>query len=195
MTNQTSHKVYKKAAIIMCCFFVYSCENSMQEVNNLSKKRVSKDIAENVTSYMSQGAHVKAKLTSPLMTHTETRTQADTTLIEFPKTLQVEFYDDSTKPESHLFAKYGKYFEQQRKVFLRDSVIVFNIKGDTLLTNELWWDQDKEIFYTDKKVWIRQKDNQKFIGENGMQADQSFKEWTLFQGSGIRNVPDSTLPQ
>jgi LPS export ABC transporter protein LptC len=139
---------------------------------------------------MSQGAHVKAKLTSPLMI----RTEADTALIEFPKTLQVQFYDDSTKPESHLFAKYGKYFEQLGKVFLRDSVIVFNIKGDTLLTDELWWDRDKEIFYTDKKVWIRQKDNQKFIGENGMQADQSFREWTLFQGSGIRNVPDSTLP-
>ncbi|QEC67477.1 LPS export ABC transporter periplasmic protein LptC [Panacibacter ginsenosidivorans] len=191
MTNLFSHKLYYEAAIIMCCFFVCSCENSMQEVNDLSKKKIGKDIAEDVTSYMSQGAHVKAKLTSPLMT----RTEADTAIIEFPKTLQVEFYDDSTKPESHLFANYGKYFEQQGKVFLKDSVIVFNIKGDTLLTNELWWDRDKEIFYTDKKVWINQKDNQKFIGENGMQADQSFKEWTLFQGSGIRNVPDSTLPQ
>jgi len=191
MINILSHKIYKEAAILICCFFVCGCENSMEEVNKLNKKRVSVDIAENVTSYMSQSAHVKAKLTAPLMT----RTEADTPLIEFPKTLQVEFYDDSTKPESHLFAKYGKYLERQGKVFLKDSVIVFNVKGDTLRTNELWWNRDKEMFYTDKKVLITQKDNQKFIGENGMEADQSFKEWTLFQGSGIRNVPDSTLPQ
>ncbi|MEP6845529.1 MAG: LPS export ABC transporter periplasmic protein LptC [Panacibacter sp.] len=187
--------IYKKcykAAIITGCFFVCSCENSMEEVNKLNEKKISKDIAENVTSYMSQGAQVKAKLTSPLMT----RTEADTAVIEFPKTLQVEFYDDSTKPESHLFARYGKYLEKQGKVFLKDSVVVFSIKnGDTLFTNELWWDREKELFYTDKRVLIRQKDNQSFIGENGMEANQSFQNWTLINGSGKRNLPDSTLPQ
>lgn len=176
----------------MCCFFVCGCENSMEEVNDLGKKKVSVDIAENVTSYMSQGAKVKAKLTAPLMTHTE----ADTSIIEFPKSLQVEFYNDSTKPESHLFAKYGKYLEKQGKVFLKDSVIVFNmIKGDTLVTDELWWDRDKELFYTDKFVLIKQKDNQRLVGEKGMEADQNFNSYTLFNGSGIRNVPDSTLPE
>jgi len=135
---------------------VHACENSMQEGNDLGKKRASVDIAENVTSYMSQGALVKAKLTAPLMTHTE---GGDSSIIEFPKTLQVEFYNDSTKQESHLFARYGKYLERQGKVFLRDSVIVFNMaKGDTLVTDELWWDKNKEIFYTDKFVLIKQKD-------------------------------------
>jgi len=176
----------------MCCFFVCACENSMQEVNDLGKKRASVDIAENVTSYMSQGALVKAKLTAPLMTHTE---GGDSSIIEFPKTLQVEFYNDSTKQESHLFARYGKYLERQGKVFLRDSVIVFNMaKGDTLVTDELWWDKNKEIFYTDKFVLIKQKDNQRLVGEKGMEADQNFTSYTLFNGSGIRNVPDSTLP-
>ena len=164
----------------------------MEEVNKLNEKKISQDIAENVTSYMSQGSQVKAKLTAPLMT----RTEADTPIIEFPKTLQVEFYDDSTKPESHLFARYGKYLEQQGKVLLKDSVMVFSIKnGDTLFTNELWWDRDKELFYTDKRVLIKQKDNQNFIGENGMEANQSFQNWTLINGSGVRNLPDSTLPQ
>ena len=169
---------------------MYSCENSMEEVRALGEKKIGQEVAENVESYMSQDGKVKAKLTAPLMLRTET----DTPLVEFPKTLHVDFYGDSVKLESRLFAKYGRYLETKGKVFLRDSVVVFNVKGDTLVTNELWWDRDKGIFYTDKYVLIKQPMNQKFEGKNGMTADQNFKSWTLFNGSGIRNIPDSTLP-
>jgi len=189
MTNIALHKNYFKAAIITGCFFMYSCENNMQEVTNLGKKRTGKEVAENVESYMSQDAHVKAKLTAPVMIRTET----DTPVVEFPKTLRVEFYNDSAKPESHLFAKYGRYLEKQGKVFLQDSVFVFNIKGDTLLTDELWWDRNKELFYNSKPVTIRQAHNQSLNGDSII-ADQNFTWYTLYNGSGIRNVPDSTLP-
>jgi len=163
----------------------------MQEVNDLAKRKISVDVAENVISYMSQNGLVKAKLTAPIMT----RAEAETPLVEFPKTLQVEFYNDSTKPESHLFAKYGKYLERQGKVFLKDSVIVYNmVKGDTLITDELWWDRNKELFYNSKPVVIKQANNQNFKGDS-ITADQDFSAYTLFNGSGIRNVPDSTLPQ
>jgi len=168
---------------------MYGCENSMQEVRDLGKKKIGQSIAENVESYMSQNAIVKARLTSPLMI----RTEIDTAVVEFPKTLHVDFYDDSTNIESRLFAKYGRYLENKGKIFLRDSVVVFNVKGDTLVTNELWWDRDKEIFYTNKYVLIKQPFNQQFVGKDGMQADQSFKSWTLFNGSGLRSVPDSTI--
>jgi len=191
MTSHQLHILLIKAAFVTGCFFMCSCENSMEQIQNLGRKKVGKEIAENIVSYMSQNAIVKAKLTSPLMI----RTEVDTPVVEFPKTLHVDFYDDSTNIESRLFAKYGRYLESQGKVFLRDSVIVFNVKGDTLVTNELWWDRDKEIFYTDKRVLIKQPFNQKFIGENGMQADQSFKSWTLYNGSGLRSVPDSTIAQ
>jgi len=189
MTNKNLHISCVKAAIIAGCFFLCGCENSMQEVRDLGKKKIGQSIAENVESYMSQNAIVKARLTSPLMI----RTEIDTAVVEFPKTLHVDFYDDSTNIESRLFAKYGRYFENRGRVFLRDSVIVFNVKGDTLVTNELWWDRDKEIFYTNKHVLIKQPFNQQFVGRDGMQADQSFKSWTLFNGSGLRSVPDSTV--
>ena len=174
----------------MSCFFMFACENNMQEVQALGIKKTNQEVAENLEIYMSQDGKVKAKLTSPLML----RTEKDTPIVEFPKTLHVDFYGDSTNFESRLFAKYGRYLEKQGKVFLKDSVVVFNISGDTLFTNELWWDRNKEIFYTDKKVVIRKPFNQHFTGEDGMTADQSFKSWTLLNASGIRNVPDSSLP-
>ena len=120
------------------------------------------------------------------------RYQRDTPRVEFPKTLRVDFYNDSTKIESKLFAKYGQYLENANKVFLRDSVIVFNVKGDTLISKELYWDQVKATFYTDKNVIIRTP-NQKIYG-SGLEADQNFQWYTIMHPhNSYINIPDSSF--
>ncbi len=141
----------------------------MQKVQQLGKKTIGIEEAKDIESYLSQGGKMKAKLLAPVML----RYQRDTPKVEFPKSLFVNFYDDSLKVESKLSAKYGNYFENENKVFLRDSVVVFNVAGDTLFCKELYWDQQKAIFYTDKNVILHQR-NQKIYG-TGMVADQSFK--------------------
>ena len=68
-------------------------------------------------------------------------------------------------------------------MFLRDSVVVINIvKGDTLRTSELWWDQKTEKFYTDKPVRIYQPD--KTIFGTGLEAAQDFKSYDIFKITG-----------
>ena len=122
----------------MGSFLVFSsCENDPKVVDALFRKKISAEVAKNIESYLSQSGKVKAKLTSPYML----RYQADSPYIEFPRTLHVDFYDDSTVIESTVDAKYAKYVEFDHKVLLRDSVLVQSIKnGDTLRTQELWWD-------------------------------------------------------
>jgi LPS export ABC transporter protein LptC len=166
------------AAFFGSCFFVCSCENDMATVKNLGKKKIGIEEAINVETLLSQEGKMKAKLNAPFML----RYQLDTPKTEFPKTIQVVFYGDQLKIESKLFAKYAIYRENENKVFLKDSIIVFNLKGDTLRTNELYWDQQSEKFYTDKKVIISSP-NRKLYG-TGMVADQNFKKFTIKE---IRN--------
>ena len=65
----------------------------------------------------------------------------DSSFMEFPNTLHVDFYNDSIKIESTLDAMYAKYLESQKKIFLKDSVMVINLQtGDTLKSQELWWE-------------------------------------------------------
>jgi LPS export ABC transporter protein LptC len=189
MTKSFTHKKILSAAFIISCFFVWGCHNDYQEVQNMGKKVIPIDEATTVESYLSQDGKVKAKLTSPLMTTRD----SDTPQTEFPHTLHVEFYNDSTKWESRLFAKYGLYYRNTRLVFLRDSVIVFNNKGDTLRTEQMWWDQAKEIIYSTVPVHIR-KPKGEYIDGTGMTADQNFSKWTITNASGPVNVPDSSLP-
>ena len=168
-------------------FLLCACENDLKEVNKWSEKKTSVDEGYQIESYLSQSARMKAKLTAPLMK----RYQTDTPYVEFPRSLHVDFFDDSLRIESKLDARYGKYKESEQKVFLKDSVVVSNLKGDTLWCRELWWDQQLQQFYTNKAVRIRQPD--KMIYGKGMKAAQDMSWVNLDSVTGVIQVPREGL--
>ena len=139
----------------LLCFtgiFIFSiialsaCENSSKEIQDLTSKNLSVEEARNVDINYTLGGKARAKLLSALML----RYQETLAYVEFPKKLHVDFYNDSSGVDSRLDAFYGKYFETQSKVYLKDSIRITNTKGDTLYCDELWWDRArvKNEFYT-----------------------------------------------
>lgn len=177
----------KASSLLVCCLLLWGCENDISDIRALTDKRISVEEGVNIESYLSQQAKVKAKLTAPLMK----RFLSDTPYVEFPKTLHVDFYNDSLKIESQLNARYGKYKESEHRVLLKDSVVIFNIKGDTLYCQELWWDQQTQKFYTDKPVRIHQPD--KIIYGKGLEAAQNFSWWVIKNAKGPVKVPKEGL--
>jgi LPS export ABC transporter protein LptC len=137
------------------------------------------------------GAKVKGKLTAPYMLRYDL---TDTPYAEFPRSLHVDFYNDSLNTESQVDALYGKYYSSLDKIFLRDSVVVKNLrKGDTLRCKELWWDQHTEKFYTDKPVRIYTPD--KILYGTGMEADQNFRWYTITKLTGTVLTAGSAIPK
>ena len=190
MTKHKLYRILKQAAILGSCLFVFGCENDEKAIKELTEKKVMVDEAKSVTLLYSQQGKLKAKLVAPIML----RYNTDTVYTEFPKSLHVDFYNDSIKVESQLNALYAKYFESQNKVFLRDSVIVFNIKGDTLRTSELWWNQIEKKFYTDKQVRIQTKDKH-IYGGKGLEAGQDFSWYIIKQPTGTVLMPSDMIGQ
>lgn len=191
MIHNNSLRYFIKAAFIISCFFVFGCENSLEDIKEVTSKRIGVEEAKGVDVVYTIGAKTKARLSAPLML----RHQDTIPYIEFTKTVHTDFYDDSLLIESKLDAHYGKYIETQSKVFLRDSVIVFNTKGDTLYCDELYWDRSRtgQEFYTDKPVRIRTKTH--ILDGDGLDAPQDFKTWHLINGRGIVRVPSSEFPE
>jgi LPS export ABC transporter protein LptC len=77
---------------------------------------------------------------------------------EFTKGINVLFYDGHKEPVGFLSSKYAKVTEDKRIWELKDSVVVINEKHDTLETELLYWDQGKELVYTDRFVKISSVD-------------------------------------
>ena len=98
--------------------------------------------------------------------------------------------------QTKMDAKYGKYYQYDDRVFLRDSVIVKNsITGDTLKTNELWWDKKKQLLYNDKPSHIFKKDGTQLFAKDGLQAAQDLSWYTFRNVSGPVSVPANGLPK
>ena len=176
--------------LLLITFFISGCENDEKVLKEWTGNKVMVEEAKVVESYLSQGGQVKAKLTAPLML----RVNADTIYVEFPQTLHCDFYNDSTKIETWLDSKYGKYFENLNKVYLRDSVVVINVKGDTLKSPDLWWDQDTKLFYTDKYA-IYHGVNKNIYGGKGLTATQDLSSITFLQPTGTVKVSENGFPK
>jgi LPS export ABC transporter protein LptC len=160
-------------------------------LNEYSSKSLGVEEIKNADINYTLGGKAKAKLLSPLML----RVQDVNPYVEFPKKLHVDFFNEAGTVDSRLDALYGKYFEQESKVFLKDSVRVINIKGDTLYCDELWWDRNRtgNEFYTDKPVQIRTK--MQLIFGVGMEAKQDFKNWVIKNvTNSVIRVPNTQFP-
>lgn len=186
-------KYFRKSCCLLLAgsLLLGGCENDINDVKALDNHGLNTEEATGVTSFLSVGGKVKAKLTAPLMISSE----QDTTSMSFPKSLFVIFYDDSTSlPSSFVSAKYGIYYKRLNKVMLKDSVVAYTITGDTLRTSELWWDQNTELIYSDKPSVLRQTNPYGLIpGDNGFHAKQDFSEFVFLNANNAILEMDSTL--
>lgn len=177
-------------SITFIILLLASCGNSDKEVNEYNSKSLGVEEITNADINYTLGGNSKAKLRSPLML----RVQDANPYVEFPKKLHVDFFSETGTVDSRLDALYGKYLEMESKVFLKDSVKVINIKGDTLYCDELWWDRSRKgnEFYTELPVRIRTKTQ--IINGVGMEASQDFKGYVIKKVTGIITVANSQFP-
>ncbi|WP_447640662.1 MULTISPECIES: LPS export ABC transporter periplasmic protein LptC [Chitinophagaceae] len=167
--------------VCLCSLLVlFSCENDINEVRALDTKNVSTEKGTMINAYMSTEGKLQAHLTAPEMI----RSTADSQMTEFPKTLHVYLYGDSGKQiTTYIFAKYGRHIGTRNLIFLRDSVVIYNINKDTLRTSELYWNQNTQKMYTTKTVWVHRlfPEEQYIHAKNGMDASSSnLNNYTFF---------------
>lgn len=145
--------------------------------------------AEDVTILYSKQGTVKARLTTKIFHHIQNTLVP---YIEMKNGLKMEFFDDSLKSSSTLTAKYGKYFEQNGNVLVRDSVVIFNNKKEQLNTEELVWNEKIQKFYTEKFVKITTPTQ--IIYGDGLESNQNFSEYKIINIKGIIGVNKSSIP-
>ena len=110
--------------------------------------------------------------------------------IEWPEGTFVEYYDKAGENITTMFtANYVYYTSEEQLYHATGNVIVRNYEtGDELTTEELYWDEKEEEYYTEKFVTII-SDGEVHTGE-GLTANQGFSEYQILNPSGTFTLED-----
>jgi LPS export ABC transporter protein LptC len=183
------NKLMTRLAFVFFLLVLASCENDMEAILKLDKQTAAVEEGKEIESIYSQVGKVKAKLTAPIML----RHMQSPTYVEFIKGLKVLFYNDTLDVESTLTARYGKYFDGDANIFLKDHVVVINKKGERLDCEELNWDSKLQKFLSGKPVRISTPTDTLY--GTGLESNQDFSDYTILHPSGPFIIKDSTMMQ
>lgn len=140
-----------------------------------------------VSTLISDSGYTRYHLKTPLWQIFE---DADQPFWRFPNGLEVEQYDINMQPESNVVCDSAIYYSQKKLWRLDGNVVMVNTQADSFLTQQLFWDQNRRIIYTDSFIHIVRTD--RVIEGYGMESDQSMVYYTVKRPTAI--LPANSLP-
>ena len=168
---------------ILLLIGISSCENDIEKVNLITSfKKIPSESGKNVLIIYSDSARIKMKLNTPQLDHYD----GENAYVEFPKGVNVFFYNDQNKMESNLKANYAIRYEKSNMMEAKNDVVVINNKGEKLNTEHLFWDEKKELIYSDVFVKISTKDE--IIMGEGLESNQDFSKYKFKKIKGTISV-------
>ncbi len=103
----------------------------------------------------------------------------------FSNHLVVYFYNDSALVQSTLQAEYAEINDEKKLMIAKENVILTNIAGKKLESEELIWDEKNNKIYTDKKVKITTL--KEVIEGEGFVSNSDFSEYSISKIHGTFN--------
>lgn len=104
--------------------------------------------------------------------------------VEFPEGILIHFYEKDGQLSSTIRADRGFHDKRENLYRGEGDVRVHNIiKDQKLASEELFWDPNKEIIYTNKFVTVEEPN--RLLKGTGMEADEGFNEYRFEKVSGI----------
>jgi LPS export ABC transporter protein LptC len=177
------------AAILFLLLLVLAgCENDIERINMITDESEAPTIqGTNIRVIYSDSAKVKVQVLAPKYKQFP---NAERPYMEFVEGLEVYFYDDSARIESEIRADYTKYYMEERLWHATGNVVAQKFdNGDALYTDELFWDENEELIYSDSYTKVISEDNTLY-GKNGFRSHQNLSNWQLIGSSGTINVQD-----
>jgi LPS export ABC transporter protein LptC len=139
-------------------------------------------ISYNITMFHSDSAIVRTKLMG------DKQLEFANGDFEFPEGIEIHFFEKDGEISSTIQADRG-YFDRKTNLYRGEGdVRVNNLeKEQKLNSEELFWDPDKKIIYTEKFVTVQEKG--RIINGTGLEADEGFNEYQFTKVTGILPIP------
>ncbi len=152
--------------LVIVTFLILSCENKIDVIPKSDFiSRPSLTVKDFETVFTDSGK-LQLILSSPLLEQYENKDFPHT---DFRHGIKVVFYNGKKDPAGTVTSKYATYTKSNNLWELKDSVVVVNEGNDKLETEVLYWDQQKDLIYTERFVKITTKDE--IVMGTGFESD------------------------
>jgi LPS export ABC transporter protein LptC len=182
--NRAVHKNIKFksiAALLWGAVLFSSCtNNNISQISAFNHPPGAPEVvATDIEILFSDSAVIRFKLNAPSLKIYEDEEEPFT---EFPEGFSLLQYNSNEEVTSSIKALYGKHFEKKSLWEARQNVVAITESGDTLKTELLFWDEMKDIIYSDQFVKFIQKEQ--IITGTGFESDLQMKKWHIKKVKG-----------
>jgi LPS export ABC transporter protein LptC len=153
-------------SVITALLIFSACERKVDTIKKTDILSLPTITGKDIKTVFSDSGKVQLILIAPLM---QSYDNAESPYTEFKEGIKVIFFEGKKDTVATVAAKYAKYTNKDKLWELKDSVVVIGETKDKLETEELFWDQEKDIIYTDRFVKIT-SDSQIVMG-TGLVSD------------------------
>ena len=177
-------KGYLGIGFIMLAFvaILASCESTFKDVQSMNSVAFTPSgETENINLKYTDSGKVKAILVSPLMLDYSNLQYG---FSEFPKGIHVTLIDEQDK-KSFVVADYAKSYGKPDDIIdLQGNVKITSSDGQVLETDQLFYDQKNEWFYTEKSFKFTDNEGG-FLQGPGIDFSKDFKVFNMQRNSGL----------
>jgi len=175
--------MYIVTAIAVTMFF--SCKDNFSEVQKIGMSDNEPiGVADTINVKYTDSGAVKAVLISPKMFDYSNR---DFPFYEFTEGVNLELFDDENN-KTTVVSDYAISYSNTDLIDLQGNVTIVTHTNDTLLAEQLYYDQKKEWAFTNKPfTYIKGAD---VISGNGFDSDSKFNNVEVFEMEGNITVED-----
>lgn len=172
--------------LIWSCSLIACKDNDIERIRVLEKENeLPVESGTNVVLYYSDSACLKAKVMAPVLLRYEYEERRESVM---PKGITVYFFEKDGSTTSSLRSKYAIRDERMKKIIAKKDVLVINVKGDTLRSDELVWEENTGKIYTEKAVSVRTKG--RIIFGQGLETNAQFSPYTFHKVTGSLDIKE-----
>ena len=178
-------RLYYYLSLMIAALLLASCETTtfkdVQRINSVGFNPVGR--SENINLKYTDSGKVKAILVSPLMLD---YSNLEYGFNEFPKGVNVTLMDDKGQ-KSYVVADYAITYAKTDIIDLQGNVKITSGDGKVLETQQLYYDQKNEWFYTEKFFKFTDNAQGSFLEGPGIDFSKDFKVFNMQRNNGVIN--------
>jgi LPS export ABC transporter protein LptC len=180
--NKNKHSIsyFLIPVFLLMTGILVSCVNDLDAVKKVTyNPKAPDEVTRDLEVFYTDSGHPKVRIYAKLA---ETYSKPEV-VTKLKDGIKVDFYDESGLIVSTLTALYGEIRTAEGKMFVRDSVQLYNhAKQQRLKTEELIWNQNDSLIYTEKSVVVTSPKG--VVYGQGLRTKQDFSTYTFIRPTG-----------